>query len=864
MEIRNIKMREIGTKRRISLRGVFVLLMIFAITPKSYAQVPGIWTDWIRLNGNPKPSSLGDFMAQLGDPTATGNFTTDSLAKGFRYNFDYANRYRIFTGMAVPDPANPGTFLEPVMTNNPDAPPSDTAYKVSNVTKYSITHEMAIGNIFLHDNINSAASFPYFGTDGIYDGFTGNITAITGFYIEHTAKIVLNPYTERPDMIEFFFTVKNISGEARVFGLSWNVDTQVGDSGGDDAPFIAPGIRDFTTDVASMGFPIPADSPAEAHYRSKELFEFNINPYSNSVPEYFYAMHPTMDFSALIMTGLDFRDGIFWQPADYAAVAYYRDVASSYYYGVNNGIQQGSEDAGHMLRWNPRVVLPGETIFLAYGYGAGDGKNFMSGKINFVNQGGTSIIYQSADTLCYTNAPFSSVTRISNQSAAKILSGEITLKIPRAHLEVDSSMLEGPDAWYKDESASGADPDYDYYIYIVDSIEQFTPPITIIPPVYLDVLPQYEEEVLTSYFLELEVKFDNPGVEQANPIEKRLWIPKLNPIIIAATAGENGEIDPEGTITVRCTGSQKFNFMAHTGYHIDSVYVDGKYNEEAVKDSYYIFENVTKNNHTIHVTFAKDPYIITATAGDNGEIVPSGVVSVAPGADQTFTFIPDKYYEIEQVLIDGTNDTTAITAGAHTFYNVTENHTIEVFFKFIEIFIPVTEINNVPPSVVVERPLLLVGKVIPENANNQSIIWSVKDTGDTGANFSGEMGNMLNTKAEGIMIATATIIDGAAIGVDYTQDFTIRVKPHYNPQIRVNLFPNPTRGEFFIRNENISIEFESIKIYSIYGKMLSAHTPVPEEEELARINISHLAAGIYIVNIITETGIVVPVKVVKY
>jgi hypothetical protein len=87
-------------------------------------------------------------------------------------------------------------------------------------------------------------------------------------------------------------------------------------------------------------------------------------------------------------------------------------------------------------------------------------------------------------------------------------------------------------------------------------------------------------------------------------------------------------------------------------------------------------------------------YDITASVkGGNGTIDPEGVITVNQGESQTFTFTPNADYEIYQVLIDGVTNTNAIETGFFTFENVTENHTIEVSFKFSEI-IDTTSINE--------------------------------------------------------------------------------------------------------------------------------------------------------------------------
>ena len=93
--------------------------------------------------------------------------------------------------------------------------------------------------------------------------------------------------------------------------------------------------------------------------------------------------------------------------------------------------------------------------------------------------------------------------------------------------------------------------------------------------------------------------------------------------------------------------------------------------------------SVTTNAATLTVTEDVTPpsvtkHIITATAGANGSISPSGKVEVVEGADQTFTITPNDGYEIASLKVDGK---TVNTAASYTFKNVRAAHTIEVTFK---------------------------------------------------------------------------------------------------------------------------------------------------------------------------------------
>ena len=84
----------------------------------------------------------------------------------------------------------------------------------------------------------------------------------------------------------------------------------------------------------------------------------------------------------------------------------------------------------------------------------------------------------------------------------------------------------------------------------------------------------------------------------------------------------------------------------------------------------------------------------------------------------------------------------------------------------------VLDITGVPSLTTAGTTLTLAGTVEPDNASNQTITWSVKDAGDTGATISG---STLSTPNAGTVVVTATIVDGKSAGTPFTKDFTITV-----------------------------------------------------------------------------------------
>ena len=103
---------------------------------------------------------------------------------------------------------------------------------------------------------------------------------------------------------------------------------------------------------------------------------------------------------------------------------------------------------------------------------------------------------------------------------------------------------------------------------------------------------------------------------------------------------------------------------------------------------YSVSANTTTDARTTSSTFAKKVFTvtqsgaaahtITASAGLGGAITPSGTVSVAHGASQTFTITPITGYQISNLTVDGTS---VGVVSSYTFENVTAEHSISATFS---------------------------------------------------------------------------------------------------------------------------------------------------------------------------------------
>jgi uncharacterized repeat protein (TIGR02543 family) len=158
----------------------------------------------------------------------------------------------------------------------------------------------------------------------------------------------------------------------------------------------------------------------------------------------------------------------------------------------------------------------------------------------------------------------------------------------------------------------------------------------------------------------------------------------IDTIKITAIAGSNGSILPSDSAKVEYGSDQRFTFAPATGYHVDSVFVDGTLNADST--SAYTFKHVTAT-HVIRVVFKINSYTITVTADTNGTVTP-GTTGVTHGSNQRFVFTPKTGYRVDSVFADGASVPDSIHG--YTFKNVTGAHTLRVMFNISSYTITVT------------------------------------------------------------------------------------------------------------------------------------------------------------------------------
>jgi len=90
-------------------------------------------------------------------------------------------------------------------------------------------------------------------------------------------------------------------------------------------------------------------------------------------------------------------------------------------------------------------------------------------------------------------------------------------------------------------------------------------------------------------------------------------------------------------------------------------------------------------------------------------------------------------------------------------------------------FIPVEEITGIPTGTLLYVATPLTGTVMPRSATNKRIEWSIAEDSELQPPDAELNGNNLTANEEGIVTVRATIRNGLAEGVDFTQDFPILI-----------------------------------------------------------------------------------------
>jgi hypothetical protein len=144
-----------------------------------------------------------------------------------------------------------------------------------------------------------------------------------------------------------------------------------------------------------------------------------------------------------------------------------------------------------------------------------------------------------------------------------------------------------------------------------------------------------------------------------------------NTYTLTYTAGPNGSLSGQTTQTVVHGGNgTPVTAIPNTGFQFIR-WSDGIYSNPRTDIN-------VNSNINVTAIFGLNTFTITATAGPNGSISPSGTPQVEEGGDILFTITPNTGYEVANVVV---NNQSLGPMTSYLFTNVTSNQSIHATFQ---------------------------------------------------------------------------------------------------------------------------------------------------------------------------------------
>lgn len=162
-------------------------------------------------------------------------------------------------------------------------------------------------------------------------------------------------------------------------------------------------------------------------------------------------------------------------------------------------------------------------------------------------------------------------------------------------------------------------------------------------------------------------------------------------VTITATSNDGGTIslnnDNSGSLVVDAGTSVAIGIKANDGYQIASLNIGGIPTSNVAGKTEFSVNTVVAGDITVEVVFVK-VWTVTVTHTENGvvEVTPAGEggsVTVETGTKVSIKAMPEKYYHVSKVIINGVVDTSftsANDAGYETELTADKEYTVEITF----------------------------------------------------------------------------------------------------------------------------------------------------------------------------------------
>ncbi|GHV65257.1 hypothetical protein FACS1894199_05480 [Bacteroidia bacterium] len=282
---------------------------------------------------------------------------------------------------------------------------------------------------------------------------------------------------------------------------------------------------------------------------------------------------------------------------------------------------------------------------------------------------------------------------------------------------------------------------------------------------------------------------------------KVLWVENSNKDV--TNTGPSNQVPYYGTLVT-------LELVPSPGYAVDSVYVDGVYNPNAVSTRLVKIQDNSDEDKTCDVKFiAIDTIMTSVSPSGHGTISPVGNVIVKRGSSQSFVLTPDLGYGVDTLLKGRSSDKPNLAGGnAYTLLRSTtgpwSNDTVYVSFAKVKNRIdphspdptrgtiqPSTDTTIYYDEVMVYNFVAKPGFIVDSVKINGVSVTPTTPTSHTFSNITSYQ-NLYVSFIEADTIEA--IINGANLGASISPNFIYNVK-RGRDSVSINISPNAANVE---------------------------------------------------------------------
>ena len=301
---------------------------------------------------------------------------------------------------------------------------------------------------------------------------------------------------------------------------------------------------------------------------------------------------------------------------------------------------------------------------------------------------------------------------------------------------------------------------------------------------------------------------------------------------------EETEVFYDTLVNVLCGTDTLVGVPLFECFYVDSIDINGVmgYDEDSV-----LIQNVHEDMDIVFY-LSREQFILVASKQGSGTVSPMDTVYAACDDAVTFTYTPDEGWYVENLIVDGESIGTP-TNDSYTFYNIHEEHTIEVIFA---------------PNV-----YIITSSIDPIDAGNISPYGQVPVTygADQTFNIMPFPGyEVIDVEVDGVSQGAITTYTFHYVDANHTivaHLMTVGVEESVVNE-EISVWPNPVENVCHIQLPTMhNVE---IQLFDAQGKLLLRNRVDANEVE---IDFTGRPSGMYLLRVVSDGNVITTKKVIK-